>query len=47
VVDRIELNSEHIAENLFGSLMLVTTLNMRIGYDRAVSISSLLRRASP
>ena len=41
MVDRLEPNREHIAENLARSLMLVTALNPRIGYDRAVRISKL------
>jgi fumarate hydratase, class II len=38
MVDRLEPNHEHIAENLAKSLMLVTALNPRIGYDKAVRI---------
>jgi fumarate hydratase class II len=38
MVDRLEPNREHIAENLAKSLMLVTALNPRIGYDKAVRI---------
>ena len=38
MVDRLEPNREHIAENLGKSLMLVTALNPRIGYDKAVMI---------
>ena len=38
MVDRLEPNREHIAENLANSLMLVTALNSRIGYDKAVKI---------
>ncbi|HUB14882.1 MAG TPA: class II fumarate hydratase [Acetobacteraceae bacterium] len=38
MVDRLEPNHEHIAENLTKSLMLVTALNPRIGYDKAVKI---------
>ena len=36
MVDRLEPNREHIAENLAKSLMLVTALNPHIGYDHAV-----------
>ncbi|MBX9699097.1 MAG: class II fumarate hydratase, partial [Acetobacteraceae bacterium] len=38
MVERLEPNRERIAENLARSLMLVTALNPRIGYDRAVQI---------
>jgi len=38
MVDKLEPNRERIAENLAKSLMLVTALNPRIGYDRAVAI---------
>ena len=38
MVDKLEPNRERIAENLAKSLMLVTALNPRIGYDRAVKI---------
>jgi fumarate hydratase, class II len=38
MVDKLEPNREHIAENLAKSLMLVTALNPRIGYDKAVKI---------
>jgi fumarate hydratase, class II len=38
MVDKLEPNREHIAENVAKSLMLVTALNPRIGYDRAVRI---------
>jgi len=38
MVDRLEPHREHIAENLARSLMLVTALNPRIGYDKAVKI---------
>ncbi len=38
MVDKLEPNAEHIAENLAKSLMLVTALNPRIGYDSAVRI---------
>ena len=41
MVDRLEPNREHIAENLARSLMLVTALNPRIGYDKAVRIGKL------
>jgi fumarate hydratase class II len=41
MVDRLEPNRGHIAENLAKSLMLVTALNPRIGYDRAVQIGKL------
>src|SRR5690606_9135373 len=36
MVARLEPNRERIAENLAKSLMLVTVLNPRIGYDKAV-----------
>jgi len=35
----IEANEETIKENLFGSLMLVTSLNPHIGYDNAAKIA--------
>ncbi len=35
---KLEPNREHIAENLTASLTLVTALNPRIGYDKAVKI---------
>jgi fumarate hydratase, class II len=38
MVDKLEPNREHIAENLAKSLMLVTALNPRIGYDKVVKI---------
>ncbi len=38
MVDKLEPNREHVAENLAKSLMLVTALNPRIGYDKAVKI---------
>jgi fumarate hydratase class II len=38
MIDKLEPNLEHIAENLAKSLMLVTALNPRIGYDKAVRI---------
>ena len=38
MVDALEPNRPRIAENLAKSLMLVTALNPRIGYDRAVAI---------
>jgi fumarate hydratase class II len=38
MVDRLEPNRERIAEDLAKSLMLVTALNPRIGYDKAVKI---------
>ena len=41
MVDRLEPNRTHIAENLGKSLMLVTALNPRIGYDKAVQIGKL------
>lgn len=41
MVDRLEPNREHIAENLARSLMLVTALDPRIGYDRTVQIGKL------
>ena len=41
MVDRLEPNRPHIAENLAKSLMLVTALNPRIGYDKAVQIGKL------
>src|SRR5690606_28155399 len=39
MVDKLEPNRGRIAENLAKSLMLVTALNPRIGYDKAVAIS--------
>ena len=45
MVDEPEPNRDHIATNLAKSLMLVTALNPRIGYDKAdKSASSRLRR---
>ncbi len=41
MVLKLEPNREHIAENLAKSLMLVTALNPRIGYDKAVAIGKL------
>ena len=41
MVDRLEPNRGRIAEHLAKSLMLVTALNPRIGYDRAVAIGKL------
>ena len=41
MVDELRPNREHIADNLARSLMLVTALNPRIGYDRAVKIGKL------
>ena len=38
MVDKLEPNRDRIAENLAKSLMLVTALNPRIGYDKAVQI---------
>jgi fumarate hydratase class II len=38
MVDKLEPNEARIAENLARSLMLVTALNPRIGYDKAVAI---------
>jgi fumarate hydratase class II len=38
MVLKLEPNRERIAENLARSLMLVTALNPRIGYDKAVAI---------
>jgi fumarate hydratase class II len=38
MVDKLEPNLPRIAENLAKSLMLVTVLNPRIGYDKAVQI---------
>jgi fumarate hydratase, class II len=38
MIDRLAPNREHIAENVAKSLMLVTALNPRIGYDKAVRI---------
>ncbi|WP_458093393.1 class II fumarate hydratase [Roseomonas sp. WA12] len=41
MVDKLEPNRERIAENLAKSLMLVTVLNPRIGYDKAVQIGKV------
>ncbi len=41
MVDKLEPARERIAENLAKSLMLVTALNPRIGYDKAVRIGKL------
>ncbi|MGA9864969.1 MAG: class II fumarate hydratase, partial [Acetobacteraceae bacterium] len=41
MVDKLEPARERIAENLAKSLMLVTALNHRIGYDKAVRIGKL------
>ena len=38
-VEGIEANSEKIAHNLHNSLMLVTALNTKIGYDKAAEIA--------
>ncbi|HYZ34524.1 MAG TPA: class II fumarate hydratase [Crenalkalicoccus sp.] len=38
MVEKLEPNRERIADNLARSLMLVTALNPRIGYDKAVAI---------
>ncbi|HEY3024706.1 MAG TPA: class II fumarate hydratase, partial [Pyrinomonadaceae bacterium] len=35
----IELNRDQIDEHLKGSLMLVTALNPRIGYDKAAQVA--------
>ncbi len=40
MVAKPEPNREHIAENLAKSLMLVTALHPRIGYDKAVKIGT-------
>ena len=39
MVDKLEPNRARIADNLAKSLMLVTALNPRIGYDKAVQIA--------
>ena len=39
MIDRLEPNYDHIAENLARSPMLVTALNPHIGYDNAVRIA--------
>jgi len=41
MVAKLEPNRDRIAENLAKSLMLVTALNPRIGYDKAVRIGKL------
>jgi fumarate hydratase class II len=41
MVDKLEPNLPRIAENLAKSLMLVTVLNPRIGYDKAVATAKL------
>lgn len=41
MVEKLEPARERIAENLARSLMLVTALNPRIGYDKAVKIGKL------
>jgi fumarate hydratase class II len=41
MVDKLEPNLPKIADNLAKSLMLVTALNPRIGYDKAVAIAKL------
>ncbi len=41
MVDKLLPNFDRIAENLARSLMLVTALNPRIGYDKAVQIGTL------
>jgi fumarate hydratase, class II len=41
MVAKLQPNHEHIAENLAKSLMLVTALNPRIGYDKAVTIGKV------
>jgi len=41
MVDKLEPARERIADNLARSLMLVTALNPRIGYDKAVRIGKL------
>jgi fumarate hydratase class II len=41
MVDKLEPNLARIADNLAKSLMLVTALNPRIGYDKAVAIAKL------
>ena len=41
MVDLLAPDREHIAEGLARSLMLVTALNTRIGYDKAVKIGKL------
>src|SRR5690606_32749197 len=41
MVAKLEPNLPRIADNLAKSLMLVTALNPRIGYDKAVAIAKL------
>ncbi|MDO9501953.1 lyase family protein [Falsiroseomonas sp.] len=41
MVDKLEPNQAKLADNLGKSLMLVTALNPRIGYDKAVAIAKL------
>ncbi|MGG5823259.1 class II fumarate hydratase [Falsiroseomonas sp. HW251] len=41
MVDKLEPNRARIEDNLAKSLMLVTALNPRIGYDKAVQIAKL------
>jgi fumarate hydratase class II len=41
MVDKLEPNRARIADNLRKSLMLVTALNPRIGYDKSVAIAKL------
>ena len=41
MVDKLKPNRERIAEHVARSLMLVTALNPRIGYDNAVMIGKL------
>jgi fumarate hydratase class II len=41
MVEKLEPNTARIADNLSKSLMLVTALNPRIGYDKAVQIAKL------
>jgi len=41
MVDKLEPNRDRIAENLAKPLMLVTALNPRIGYDKAVRVGKL------
>jgi fumarate hydratase class II len=41
MVEKLEPNLPRIADNLAKSLMLVTALNPRIGYDKAVQIAKL------
>lgn len=44
MIDKLEPNHARIADNLAKSLMLVTALNPRIGYDKAVQIAKLALR---